>query len=291
MTIQHDFANVNGIRLHYAHSGEGKRPLIFLHGFPACWYVWKNELECFGQSMWAIAPDGRGVNRSAKPKELAAYKIDQLAADVIGLADQLGIAEFVLVGHDWGGAVAWKVGQRHPDRVSQMVVVNAPPFDALLWSLAMQSEQREASHYMTRLKAEKAEKRLLANEADYLWQASFVQYMQAGLYNEADKAYYIRSWQIEGALTSFLNWYRANFPDFDKIDAHAYEPRPENQIQTKTLLLWGEHEKAFTWPLLQRIPLYAPNVSVHQISDTNHWLHLDQPQQFYELVCAFLRGA
>ena len=99
MNFEHRYADVNGITLHYVSVGQGE-PIIFLHGFPAFWYVWKPQLRQFGQSFQAIALDGRGVNRSSKPKQLDAYHIDTLAQDVIALADFLQIETFTLVGHD-----------------------------------------------------------------------------------------------------------------------------------------------------------------------------------------------
>jgi len=223
MTIQTAFAQLENVTLHYAHAGEG-RPIIFLHGFPAFWYAWHQQLEQFGQTMWAIAPDGRGVNHSSKPDAISAYHIDELALDVAQLADHLEIEQFVLVGHDWGGALAWQVAQNYPDRVSHLIVANAPPVSALHYALATMPEQRAASEYMTRLKAETAETRLLSNECEVLWQVSFEPLRLRGVVDEYDKPHYLNCWQTAGSLTGFLNWDRANVPDFDQIDAEAGKP-------------------------------------------------------------------
>lgn len=283
--LKHDFATVNGLRLHYAHQGGGE-PIIFLHGFPAFWYVWQDQLAQFGRSMWAIAPDGRGVNRSGKPTDVAAYRLAHLASDVVGLADQLGIEQFVLVGHDWGGALAWEVAQRYPQRVSRLVVANAPPWAAFLFALATMPEQRAASSYMDRLKADSAETRLLTD--NYLWQVSMAPLVAKGAYSDAHKEAFIRCWQTPGSLTGFLNWYRANVPAFDTIDAAEFRPNPNNQITTPTLLLWGEHERAFTRPLLEIIPRYCHHLEVQIVSDANHWLHLEKPDEFNERIWDFL---
>ena len=288
MTLKHDFATVNGETLHFAHQGSGV-PIIFLHGFPAFWYVWQEQLAQFGQSMWAIALDGRGVNRSSKPTDVASYRIEHLAADVVGLADHLGIKQFVLVGHDWGGALAWEVAQRYPQRVSRLVVANAPPWAAFMFGLATMPEQREASEYMDRLKAETAESRLLADNANYLWQVSMAPLVAKGAYSDEHKDQFIQCWQTPGSLTGFLNWYRANVPEFDAIDAEKFRPNSQNQINTPTLLLWGECERAFTASLLNIIPNYAPYVEIRHIAGANHWIHLEQPQLFYDAVRQFVR--
>ena len=287
MMLKHDYVTVNSQILHYVHQGKGE-PILFLHGFPAFWYVWKEQLAQFGQTMWAIALDGRGVNRSSKPTDVASYRIEHLASDVIGLADHLGIEQFALVGHDWGGALAWEVALRYPQRVSRLVVANAPPWAALMFSLATMPEQRAASGYMDRLKANSAESRLLADNANTLWQVSMAPLVAKGAYSDEHKDRFIQCWQTPGSLTGFLNWYRANVPEFDEIDVGEFRPKPANQINTPTLLLWGEHERAFTPSLLNIIPDYAPQVEIRHIADANHWIHLEQPNTFFELVQNFV---
>ena len=294
MTIQHDFAAVNDESIHFAHCGRGAdksaSPIIFLHGFPAFWYVWKNELEQFGQTMWAIAPDGRGVNRSSKPADVSAYQIEHLAADIIGLADHLGIEQFVLVGHDWGGALAWEVAQRYPARVSHLIVANAPPWAAFMHSLATIPEQRQASEYMDRLKAETAEEVFLANNSERLWEVSFAPLVGRGHFSDAHKEHFLNCWQTPGSLTGFLNWYRANVPPFDEIDGEKFRPNSSNRIKTKTLLLWGEAERAFTRPLLETIPQYCEQLEIQIVPGANHWIHLEQPKLFAEAIQQFIKS-
>ncbi len=292
MTLKHDFAIVNGETIHFAHHGRGvdrsATPIIFLHGFPAFWYVWQDQLEQFGRSRWAIAPDGRGVNLSSKPREVDAYRIEHLASDVVGLADHLGIDRFILVGHDWGGAQAWEVAQRYPQRVSRLVVANAPPWAALMVALATMPEQQAASEYIGRLKAPTAEARFLANHAEHLWQVSFAPLIANGFYSDEHKGRYQQCWQRAGSLTGFLNWYRANVPPFDEIDADKFRPSLSNQIETPALLLWGEHERAFVPSLLNLVPGYAPQVEIQHIAGANHWIHLEQPELFNRAVERFI---
>ncbi len=105
--ILHDYAEVNGVRLHYAHAGTGhERLIVFLHGFPEFWYAWKDQLALFGRDDHAVAPDLRGYNLSSKPAEVEAYRVRHVGEDIHALAEHLGHRRFALVGHDWGGAVA-----------------------------------------------------------------------------------------------------------------------------------------------------------------------------------------
>lgn len=285
--IQHALAPLDAVTLHCAWRGNG-RPILFLHGFPAFWAVWQRQLEQFGDDFYAIAVDGRGVNRSSKPTDLSAYKIEYLAADVAQLIRYLCLDEVILVGHDWGGALAWEVAKRYPQLLSHLIVANAPPLDALLFALATMDAQREASEYINRLKAPTAEARLSANGCELLWASSFGPLVATDIYGEEERTLYQQCWQRPGSLTGFLNWYRANVPDFDEIDAKTYQPQPQNQIVTPTLLLWGEHERAFIRPLLNLIPQYAPNMQLEIVPNANHWLFLEQPDVAYRLVREFV---
>ncbi len=279
MSLEPHFITVNGVTLHVVSGGSGPT-IIFLHGFPACWAVWKRSMEALQDSFHVIALDGRGVNLSSKPATVDAYQIDVLALDVIGVADAFALVTFFLVGHDWGGTLAWKVAQHYSERVERMVIINAPPLDTLLYALAVQPQQREASAYMERLKAPTAEAVLLADNADLLWQISFAGYRNSGVYTAEDEAYDRQAWHIGGALTGFLNWYRANIPPFETLTADAYAAAVVPPIAVPGLLLWGEHEKAFTPALCALIPHYAPYVSIHEVASADHWIMLDQPTDF-----------
>src|SRR5262249_27054767 len=123
--IRHDFVEVNGVRLHYAAAGHGKL-IMFLHGFPEFWYEWKNQLGEFGKDYLAVAPDMRGYNLSSKPADVEQYQVKYLIEDIRALADKLGQKKFILVAHDWGGAVAWAFAIAHPDYLEKLVIINAP---------------------------------------------------------------------------------------------------------------------------------------------------------------------
>ena len=114
--IEHRYADVNGVRLHYATAGRGKL-ILFLHGFPEFWYAWKDQLSEFARDDQAVAPDLRGYNLSSKPPKVEQYTVTHLVEDVRALAAHLGYSRFILVGHDWGGVVAWATALYHPEAV------------------------------------------------------------------------------------------------------------------------------------------------------------------------------
>ena len=116
----------NGVRLHAVAAGSHEGPLvILLHGFPEFWYGWRHQIEPLAAAGFRVlVPDQRGYNLSSKPEGLRAYTLDVLADDVLGLATALGQSTFSIVGHDWGGALAWHLAARNPDRISRAVILN-----------------------------------------------------------------------------------------------------------------------------------------------------------------------
>jgi epoxide hydrolase 4 len=126
--VEHYDIATNGIRLHVVQTGPVTGPLVLLlHGFPEFWYGWRHQLPSLAAAGYRIwAPDLRGYNESEKPQGIAAYRLETLAADVIGLIDAAGRERACLVGHDWGGVIAWWIAMHAPDRLQRMVVINAP---------------------------------------------------------------------------------------------------------------------------------------------------------------------
>ena len=143
--IRHNYANVNGIRLHYAESGSGEDFVILLHGFPEFWYSC-NQLTAPGKSHHVIAPDMRGYNLSDKPPRAEDYRIEVLVEDVVGLIKHFGANKAAIVGHDWGAGVAWAVAQKYPRRVSKLAVLQVSP--AAAWRANMTLRQLLRSWYM-----------------------------------------------------------------------------------------------------------------------------------------------
>src|SRR5918911_3649077 len=125
--IRHGYAQVGDVRLHYAECGEGERLIILLHGFPECWYSWRHQLKALGDRYHVVAPDMRGYNLSDKPPRVEDYRIDNLVDDVTGLIRHFGKEQAVIVGHDWGAAVAWGVALNHPEYVTRLVSMQVPP--------------------------------------------------------------------------------------------------------------------------------------------------------------------
>jgi pimeloyl-ACP methyl ester carboxylesterase len=203
--------------------------VLLLHGFPETSYEWRAQLAALGAAGFrAVAPDQRGYARGARPTDLAEYHVDHLVNDVLGFADGLGGDRFHLVGHDWGGFVAWYTGGRHAERLHTLTVVSTPHPTPFRDAMRSGSDQRERSSYMQWFRTDEAEATFLADDAALL----------GAVYAEhpADAAAeYRRVFTADGgaALTGGLNWYRAN--DFGA---------PIGPITTPTMYVWSTSDVA-----------------------------------------------
>src|SRR5256884_1517228 len=200
--MDHAYADVNGVRLHYVTVGRG--PLVmFLHGFPEFWYAWTAQLADFGRDHRAVAPDMRGYNLSSKPTDLAAYTMQHLVADVRALAEHLGAKTFILVGHDWGGVVAWAFAITHPERLEKLVIVNAPHPAVFERELRENPAQQEASRYMLTFRSAQAEQILAADD----YARMLAMFTRVGAwFTDEDRAQYVAAWSQRGALTGGLDY-------------------------------------------------------------------------------------
>ena len=157
--LKHEYADVNGVRLHYVTAGKGKL-IMFVHGFPEFWYEWKNQLAEFGRDYQAVAPDMRGYNLSSKPAGVDQYQVKYMVEDLRALAEKLGHKKFILVAHDWGGAIAWAFAIAHPDYLEKLVIINAPHPGVFQRELRDNPKQQQASSYMLMFRGAQAEQTL-----------------------------------------------------------------------------------------------------------------------------------
>lgn len=289
--LKHEFADVNGVRLHYARAGEGKL-ILFVHGFPEFWYAWKNLLPEFGRDHLAVAPDMRGYNLSSKPADVADYAVRHLVDDLRALAKSLGHEKFILVAHDWGGGVAWSLAIRHPECLERLVIINAPhpaPFER---ELARNPAQQAASQYMLLFRSPKAEATLAANNYAFLVDAVLTRGLKKGHFNEADRQAYLTAWSQPGALTGTLNWYRAakiGPPTGPDSPARSFEPSAgPSKVSVPTLVIWGEKDQALVKENLDGLDQYVPDLTVRRIADGTHWVIHEQPAEVTAHIREFL---
>ena len=225
----HGYAPANGLRLHYAEIGAG--PLVvLLHGFPECWYMWRNLLPRLAERFHVVALDMRGYNWSDKPAGVGSYTLETLSRDVVSLLDALGAERAHIVGHDWGGAVAWHLGMYHAGRVDKLAVINAPHPVAFQREM-MRSDQLARSWYA------------FFFQLPLLPEAAVRLAIRRGLRESAaipgafpDEAVdvYQNGVSQPGAATAMLNYYRAAFRAALKLTAQT-----RRAIDLPTLLIWA----------------------------------------------------
>jgi pimeloyl-ACP methyl ester carboxylesterase len=292
--IKHDYAEVNGVRLHYATAGNGKKLIVFLHGFPEFWYEWKNQLLEFGKDYTAVAPDMRGYNLSAKPADVDQYQVKNLIEDVRALADKLGHKKFILVAHDWGGVVAWAFAIAHPEYLEKLVIINAPHPGVFARELKENPAQQKASGYMLIFRSPQAEQTLSANNYAVLVRAVMGEGLQTGVFNEEDKKAYIEAWSQPGALTGGLNYYRAARigppTEGDKEGTSFATSFPSLNVKVPTLVIWGEKDVALLAGNLNGLDKYVSNLTIKRIPEGTHWVIHEKPELVNGYIREFIAG-
>jgi len=289
--MRHEFATVNAITLHYVRAGDGEL-VLFLHGFPEFWYAWKEQLAEFGKDHLAVAPDLRGYNLSEKPAQLEDYRIQSVVEDVRQLASHLnGGKPLVLVGHDWGGVVAWVVAMRHPDLVRKLVIINAPHPAVFDRELANNPAQQRASQYMLFFRSAQAESTLTANNYAMLL-SFFGDPRRTGHFSHEDDQAYAAAWSQPGAITGGLNYYRAaqvGPPESGRRESVASATRlTDFRVTVPTLVIWGEKDSALLVGNLDGLDAYVSNLVVKRLPDGTHWVVHEKGPLVNRLIREFI---
>ena len=240
LLLHHEFANINGIKMHYVTFGEG--PLIvFLHGFPEFWKSWKHQISFFSKKFKVVALDMRGYGETERPMQVEEYGIEKLARDVTELIDSLGQKKATVVGHDWGGAVAWATAMMNPSFVEKLIVMNAPHPAIVQRNAFRNYAQMQKSWYMFFFLLEKApEKVLSSNNFEILKHMFEISIKRKDRFSLSDIEEYVSSWSKEGGITGGLNYYRANLNE--EFWGNLGESIPFPKIKIPTLQIWAEDD-------------------------------------------------
>ena len=268
--LEHVFLPTNGIRLHVVQRGSRYGSLvILLHGFPEFWYGWRRQIHPLadaGLRVWA--PDQRGYNRSDKPKGVAAYRLDELAKDVVGLIDAAGVDQCYLAGHDWGAAVAWWVALRYPERLHKLAILNVPHPIVMMHNLMSNLKQLRRSWYMFFFQLPFLTEAILRNNDCDLLARMLTTGSKTGSFNQEDIDKYRQAWWRKEAITSMLNWYRAAI---QMPPAMSGNPR----IKVPTLILWGAQDKALGREMAQPSLDLCEEGKLIFFESSSHWVQHD----------------
>lgn len=286
-SVQPQFSRVatSGITLHVAEAGPEEGPLlVLLHGFPEFWYGWRHQIGRLADAGFhVIVPDQRGYNLSDKPAGAGAYGLDQLAADVMGLADHYHAERVLLAGHDWGAAVGWWCVQTFPERVHRFIALSAPHPAVWRWAMDHDPEQRKKSRYVKLFAVPWLPEALLRARNFRAPAVAVCATARSGTMTEDDLAEYRKAWAQPGALTGGLNWYRA-------LLRTRFEPLSSYRIRVPTLMMWGRCDPYGTVRLAEQSIGLCDDGTLHVFDDATHWLLADEPGAVTDRMLDFLRA-
>jgi len=290
-----------GVELDTVDMGPKDAPaLIFLHGFPESHRTWRHQLPHFAERFRCIAPDQRGYRGSSKPQDAADYSPDKLIADIFALADALDVDAFTIVGHDWGGAIAWGVaiggqpGGLHPawsGRVTRAVIANAPHPAIFQRLLLTNAEQREASQYI-RVFRDPASDALIEDQgiAGLLAKAFAGRVPSGGTQPPEEIARLLADWEDRDACRAMINWYRASPADVPSMDDPYADPPtiPFPKLTIPTLVVWALDDVALPACNLDGIEELVPSASIVKVPGCGHFVPWEAPDAVNAAMDEFL---
>jgi len=282
------YFDFDDITLHYVEAGSG--PLvIFYHGFPLFWFSFHHQMTALKDHYRVVAVDGLGVNLSSKPTDLEKYKLENLAAQLDALANHLAPGEpFSLVGHDWGGALAWSFAQAYPDRLEKVIGINAPPTNQLLHLLQTNEEQRKRSSYMWLMRGGKTHTLITQDGARRLWKNAYAKFRELPHFTKAHDETFREALAVPGAVDGGINWYRANIPLLQDLGEAECWPSSTASTPVPALLIWGETDTTFVAEFIDELDQYATNLEVKRLPDIGHTPMLEAPGLTTSIIEEFL---
>ncbi len=290
-----------GVELDVVDMGPRDAPaLVFLHGFPESHRTWRHQLPHFADRFRCIAPDQRGYRGSSKPQGADSYTPDKLISDVFALADALGVERFTVVGHDWGGAIAWGValggqpGGLHPQwagRVTRAVIANAPHPAIFQRLLLTNPEQRAASQYIRTFR-DPASDALIEEQgiAGLLAHAFAGRVPSGGIQPPEEIARLIVDWEDRDACRAMINWYRGSPAEVPPMDAPYGEPpaTPFPKLTIPTLVIWALDDVALPACNLDGLDELVPDATIVEVPGCGHFVPWEAPDRVNAAMDAFL---
>ena len=254
----HGFAQSNDVRIHYVTKGTGPL-LVLIHGFPDYWYTWRDQIPALAEKFQVVAIDQRGYNESDQPKGVENYAMEKLVGDVQAIIEHFKQKKAIIVGHDWGGMVAWSFAMLHPEMTDQLIVLNLPHPSGMLRELANNPQQQKNSAYARQFQRPEAAGQLTP------------EILAAWVKEDAARKKYLEAFQ-RSSFEGMLNYYKANYPR-EPYQAPAI---PFPRIQPPVLLIHGLKDKYLlsdalngTWNWLES------DLTLVTIPNADHFVHRD----------------
>lgn len=271
---------VNGVRLHFVEAGDG--PLVLLlHGLPDFWYTWRRQIPALVDAGFrVVAPDMRGCNVSDKPRDVASYGYSALAGDITGLVTRCGEKRVTLVGHAWGGAVAWYAAARHPQMVERLAILSAPHPTAFARKLVRSPTLLHKSWTMLFSQVPWLSESLLGTQPF----AGVVRALRRdarrpGALSNEELEHYRHALAQPGAFTAMVNYYRAAFQSRSSDRQYL-----ASRIEAPTLIIWGDQDRILDASLTEGLETWVEDLRVERIPEAGHWVHHDAPERVSRLL-------
>ena len=285
----------DGTRIHYVTRGEGK-PMVFMHGFPQFWYLWRHQLADLGADHAVYAPDLRGFNLSDKPPDVDDYRMRNLLGDLKGIVEANDLAPFTLVGHDWGGIVCWAFALKYPELLERFVILDSPPPFTWNRDLRESPKQREAVNYMLELSKPSPGPEEMVMADDYAMLDSMLERIGGSdaRLSDDERARYHEAWGQPGAIQAGLNYYRAARMG-DQVAAGGVPEEYEAKInamrlEVPTLVIWGENDPALLIGLTRGLEKWIPDMRLETLPGAGHWVPYERPEEVNRLIREFVDG-
>jgi pimeloyl-ACP methyl ester carboxylesterase len=274
--LREGYADVGDVKLHYVEAGDG--PLVvLLHGFPEFWFGWRAQIAPLAAAGYrVVAPDTRGYNLSSRPGDVDAYTVDKLADDIRGLIRERGAESARVVGHDWGGSIAWTMAMNHPEVVDRLAILDAAHPRRLNEGLKHPSQLRRSWYFFFFQPPGLPERIVRANNWRFF--RNFLRDARPA-YTQEELDRYVEAWSQPGAATGMLNYYRA---------AVRKTSPPIRPISARTLVIWGQRDRYLGRNLAEPHHDDVPNLDrVERLPNASHWVHHDESERVTQLLKDF----
>jgi len=283
----------NDVHLNIALAGDRRAPAVMmLHGFPESHRTWRALVPRLDDRFYLVMPDQRGFAGSDRPQDVKDYETDRLVDDIFDVADALGLETFALVGHDWGGAIAWSAALKEPDRITRLAIINAPHPVIFQKSLIEDSDQRAASQYISAFRSPKFEKAAESMGYDVLFEKSFSRHVDLALIPEAERQQYIAEWSQPGGLTAMLNWYRASKVKVPPPGVTLPLPKwllgAFPKVKVPTLVIWGMKDVALLPIQLEGLEALVEDLRIVRLPGAGHFAPWEAPEAVADALEPFL---
>lgn len=257
-SVKHGYADSNGVKIHYASLGSGPL-MLMIHGFPDFWYTWRDQMAALSDSYQCVAIDQRGYNLSDKPKGVENYDAKLLVDDVAAVIKSLGRDKAIIVGHDWGGMVAWRFAMIYPQMTDKLIILNLPHPRGLMRELAHNPEQQKNSQYARNFQQPDAASKLTAEG------------LARRVSDPEVRAKYVEAFQ-RSDFEAMLNYYKANYPR----EPYSEDTSPILKVQAPVLMFHGLRDTALlsgalnnTWDWLDK------DLTLVTVPNAGHWVQQD----------------